>query len=198
MRRLIKIHKPNTPTGYELLEIDTKQLSEAHLKRFDEIIAKLKRLCDEHDREQKRNAEQASKEHKALLERLPEKLKKRSEAGFAGDDEIEDALLRIIVSDAGYDWDAGLDKNLQMTKIKKLTDEEFDRLQDEGSRAPEGAEVSPMTVWVDGGEDEPAEPCRRVFLVRWQVAGITVNAIVPISPDSELVKPVKRAKKAKA
>lgn len=159
---------------------------EADAERQAEIEALLPQLRDELARREA-EAEARRREYDALYARLPKTLRQRREDGYATDEEVEQALRRILRRDAGY---GGHDGWAGMSELETLTNDEYRQLVEARASAPEGAEVKAVECWdyreaEEGEEDEADEDgdvrcnVRRQIVIQWEQAGIRVRAVVP-------------------
>lgn len=135
----------------------------------------------------------------AFLFQLPEQTKRRIDAGYATEQEVNKLLRTIARQEAGLPHEGGFRPSF---KLADLTDEEFTALevitQHVRRRLP-NAEVAPMALYDDGGPryrqaeagddpdaiDQDGEVWedglneRRRIVVTWQAAGLNVKAVIP-------------------
>jgi len=144
--------------------------------------------------ERKAKEEAIRAEYDALYARLPEELRERDEAGFAGS-EVKSAIKALIRADAELPPCEGWEKK---DMIDSLSADEFVAFKRAEQAAPEGATVEAETVYNGGGyrkataDDDPddidddgevaipRENERRRAVIRWSRGGIEVVSQLPL------------------
>lgn len=136
-------------------------------------------------------------EYAELYARLPDGLRARDAAKYAAAGEVRKCIEALIRADAGYvshqAWE-------QSAPLDALTDTQFETLECVRKTAPEGATITPMSVWSGhrgwrpGGDDDdsddidtdgevfyPGDNYRQAAVVTWTRGGVQVTTAVPLT-----------------
>lgn len=166
--------------NYKRIDIDLARLNPVYRKRVDERLATIERALQENERDQR-------KEREKMVARLPEQLLKKHAAGYTRKGELEREICNLAISDAGFDYDPWQDsiEVVHTKEIDGLSDDEFDLLCTLQEAVADGAEIKPLIAWIED-ENEQTES-RRIFMVKWLAAGLSVRAIVPMERGAMVV-----------
>jgi len=172
---------------YERIEVDLAGLNPTYRKRVEERVSSIKRALQENEREQLKEREQ-------MMKRLPEQLLKKHAAGYTKKGEIEREICNLAIADMGFDYDPWQDSVdcIHTEPLNGLSDDEFDLLTTLQDAVQEGTSVQPLLAWIvkresdedetEGGGEQTSS--RRIFLIKWLVAGLSVRAIVPLEKSA--------------
>lgn len=169
---------PEMVEAYRARKAEVEQMAR---ECYDAVRPRL--VADRDKRDAARAQMEAARKagYDALYARLPETMRKRHADGYAGEEEIRDAIRGLMRADAGYadlgevEYDSREDSTL-------LTDEQYASLLGVKQKAPQGATIETQRIFAvadtyegDYEEDNDSVPIGMIARVQWTRGGITAS-----------------------